>query len=218
MSGFDYKKAQRELYLPGRMPAVVDVPEMTFIMVDGQGDPNTGAAYRRALETLYGLSYTIRMSRLSGNAPDGYFEYVVPPLEGLWTTLDGAPPELPIRDKEALRWTAMIRQPAFVTPEVFDWACAELLKKRPEADAGSARLKRWTEGLCCQIMHMGSYDEEAGSLSRMEAHLESAGFRTDFSDERRHHEIYLSDPRRCAPERLRTVLRLPIRRMDGTVN
>ncbi|NBI62038.1 hypothetical protein D3Z38_02920 [Clostridiales bacterium] len=212
----DYKKEYKDLYAPKTKPALVQVPEMTFIMVDGKGDPNTSQAYKTALELLYGLSYSIKMSKMGENPPAGYFEYVVPPLEGLWETGAGAQDgevfqETGIGDKDQLVWTSMIRQPEFVTEQVFLQAKEQLAAKKPELDVSAARFAVWEEGLCVQAMHKGSYDEEPATIEKIHKFLETSDFVTDFSKERRHHEIYLSDPRRTAPEKLKTVLRFPVR-------
>lgn len=209
---FDVKKALRELYLPPTRPTIVDVPAMTFVMVDGAGDPNDEhGAYARAVRALYALTWTIKMSARAGRAPDGFFEFAVPPLEGLWTfpvdQYDGF--HVP---KGALTWTSMIRLPEFVTPEVLGWARDEVARTKGDVDTSGARLQTWAEGLCVQMMHIGPYDAEPESVARMHAWVESHDFVVDLSEERRHHEIYLGDPRRSAPEKLRTVVRHPIRR------
>ena len=206
----DYKKTQKELYQPKTTPSVVDVPEMTFIAVDGRGDPNTGTEYKDALEVLYGLSYSIKMSKMSGTQPAGYFEYTVPPLEGLWWGENGYFDGTSILDKNKLLWTSLIRQPDFVTPGVFDMAKNILKKKRPELDAGLARLEIFTEGLCAQIMHLGPYDNEPATVEKMERYITEAGYRNDISEKRRHHEIYLSNPQKTAPDKLKTIIRHPI--------
>lgn len=211
----DYKKIEKELYLPKTTPSVIDVPEMTFIMVDGAGDPNTSPDYKAAMELLYGLSYSIKMSKMGGNQPEGYFEYVVPPLEGLWSLDDGGAftgGGESISDKSKFVWTSMIRQPDFVTAEVFEAAKSTLAKKKPELDVSKVRLEKLTEGLCVQVMHLGSYDDEPATIVALERFTTENGFVSDISDARRHHEIYLSDPRKTAPEKLKTVIRHPIRR------
>ena len=205
----DYKKTEKHLYLP-KAPAIVEVPEMVFFAVDGQGDPNTSPAYGEALEILYGLSFTVKMSKMGGEQPEGYFEYVVPPLEGLWWT-EGTAFDVS-GDKNAFCWTSMIRQPDFVTEDVFLWAKEKLAEKKPGLDLSKARFLRWEEGLCAHLLHTGPYDAEAASVSRLEAFIREQGCAQDFSGVRRHHEIYLSDPRRTAPEKLRTVIRHPVRR------
>ncbi|MGB7980163.1 MAG: GyrI-like domain-containing protein [Candidatus Nanopelagicales bacterium] len=209
---FDVKKALKGLYLPSTGPTVVDVPAMTFVMVDGAGNPNDEeGAYARAIQALYSLTYTIKMSARPGQAPEGFFEFVVPPLEGLWAfplaQFDGV--HVP---KDALIWTSMIRLPEFVTPEVLDSARAELARKKRDVDTSRARVETWTEGVCVQVMHIGPYDTEPESVARMHAWAESQDYAVDLSDARRHHEIYLADPRRTAPDKLRTVVRHPIRR------
>lgn len=212
MEKLDYKKEYKELYQPKTKPALVDIPQMLFIAVDGAGDPNTSEEYHRAMEILYGLSFTIKMSKMNGTQPEGYFEYVVPPLEGLWyleeETFDG----LNISDKSKFHWTSMIRQPEFVTEAVFERAKETLQKKKPDLDLSTARLMKMTEGLCVQVMHKGSYDTERESIEKLNAFIAENGFQPDFSPTRLHHEIYLSDPRKCAPEKLRTVIRHPVRK------
>lgn len=200
----DFKKTEKELYQPKTAPSIVDVPEMTYIAVNGKGNPNTSEAYRIAIEILYGLSYSIKMSKMSGSTPDGYFEYVVPPLEGLWWSFDYS-------DKESFCWTAMIRQPEFVTPEVFDTAQTALAKKKAGLDLSIARLEKITEGLCVQALHIGSYDSEPATIAAMEEFATQNGYTIDIGDARRHHEIYLSDPRKVAVDKLKTVIRHPIR-------
>ncbi len=212
-ASYDFKKEYRDLYAPKTEPCVIDVPEMVFIMADGKGNPNTSAAYQNAVGALYGLSYTIKMSKMSGGQPEGYYEYVMPPLEGLWWFENDCPFDvsgnIPI-DKERFCWTAMIRQPEFVSPEVFEWAKSALHRKKPELGAGGARLVRFTEGLCVQCMHIGPYDDEPATVRRMHRFVEENGYRLDFAGARRHHEIYLGDPRKTAPEKLKTVVRHPI--------
>lgn len=209
MEKLDYKKAQRSLYLPGRSPSLIEVPALPFIMVDGAGDPNAeGGAYQQALSLLYALSFTIKMSRLEKEAPAGYFDYVVPPLEGLWRQAGGGPVDY--ARKEDFLWTAMIRQPDFVTPLVFAWACERIASKKG-LDPSPARLEIYHEGLCVQCMHWGPYDEEPATLDRLAAFMAAQGLTPDDSPTRRHHEIYLSDPRRTQPQRLKTVLRLPVK-------
>lgn len=212
MEKLDYKKEYKDLYQPAAKPSLIDVPEMSFFAVDGAGDPNTSPAYAEALEILYGLSFTVKMSKMNGTQPEGYFEYVVPPLEGLWfadgVSFDG----LNVSDKNKFRWASMIRQPEFVTEEVFAGAKEILAKKKPQLDLSKARFMTFTEGLCVQIMHKGSYDSEPESILKLKRFAEENGLSEDFSAERLHHEIYLSDPRKCAPERLRTVIRHPVKK------
>ncbi len=210
---FDYKKEYREFYLPPKKPAIAEVPPMRFVAVRGQGNPNEeGGAYQRALNLLYGLAYTVKMSKMGDHRMEGYFDYVVPPLEGLWwqegtETVD-------LAHKEALCWIAMIRLPEFVTQAEFRWAQEEAARKKG-GDYSAATYFEYEEGTCVQCMHVGSYDAEPATLAAMQAFAGANGWRLDLSDIRRHHEIYLSDPRRCAPERLKTVLRLPVKRAEG---
>lgn len=210
MTAFDFKKDRKDLYPPTTAPAIVDVPEMLFLKADGQGDPNTDKSFQEAMEILYSLSYSIRMNKTE----TGYFEYVVPPVEGFW---DFADPKAyqkngAISDKDKLLWTLVIRQPAFVTAEVFEKAKASLMKKKPKLNSGPARLETMAEGLCVQAMHLGPYDAEPVTVQAMERYQEQRGFRLDFSKTRRHHEIYLSNPMKVAPEQMKTILRLPIKR------
>lgn len=212
MEKLDYKKEYKDLYQPAAKPSLTDVPEMIFIAVDGAGDPNTCPEYKTAMEMLYGLSFTIKMSKMDGSQPEGYFEYVVPPLEGLWyadgVSFDG----MNVADKNKFKWISMIRQPDFVTEQVFETAREKLAKKKPHLDLSKARLMKYTEGLCVQIMHKGAYDDEPRSIEMIKKFAEGNGLTEDFSEGRFHHEIYLSDPRKCAPERLRTVIRHPVSR------
>jgi hypothetical protein len=211
MTAFDYKKEFKDLYQPATKPGIIDVPEMVFIMIDGRGDPNTSVEYAHAVEMLYGLTYTIKMSKMGGNQPAGYFEYVVPPLEGLWEVDDGTftGGGMVIADKNRLRWTSMIRQPEFVTPEVFEWAKPVLKGKKPALDTSVARLVKFAEGLCAQVMHIGPYDDEPATVAALEQFIVASGYKNDIPG-RRHHEIYLSDPRKTAPEKMKTIIRHPI--------
>ena len=206
---YDFKKEYKDLYAPKTAPSVIDVPEMTFIMVDGKGNPNTSAEYKAALEVLYGLSYGIKMSKMGDAQPDGYFDFVVPPLEGLWWSADGGV-ITDISDKDGFCWTSMIRQPDFVTAEAFEKVKSAVSKKKPDLNLSLARLVKYTEGLCAQVLHIGSYDDEPRSTTALDQFIAESGYATDFSDTRRHHEIYLGDPRKTAPEKLKTVIRYPI--------
>jgi hypothetical protein len=208
---YDFKKEYKDLYLPKATPSVIDVPEMTFIMVDGKGNPNTSAGYKAALEVLYGLSYGIKMSKMGDAQPKGYFDFVVPPLEGLWWSADGGV-ITDISDKDCFCWTSMIRQPDFVTESVFEQVKETLAKKKPSLDLSFARLERFTEGVCVQIMHFGSYDDEPATVAVLDKFAADSGYILDFSERRRHHEIYLGDPRKTAPEKLKTIIRHPIAR------
>ena len=210
MEKFDFKKEYKDLYMPKTEPSIVTVPEMKFIAVRGSGDPNTSPEYKQAMEILYGLSFTIKMSKMSGSQPDGYFEYVVPPLEGFWSVDDGIFDGLNITDKSKFHWISVIRQPDFVTESVFEQTRAEAEKKK-KTDMSKAEFITVSEGLCVQSMHIGSYDSEPSTILKMREFAEKNGYSEDLSDTRLHHEIYLSDPRRCAPERLKTVIRHPIK-------
>jgi len=202
----DFKKDQKELYQPKISPSIVEVGEMTFLAVDGVGDPNTSAAYQEAIELLYGLSYTIKM----GNKD--VLEYAVGPLEGFWSLADGAAVDFtkPL-PKDTFVWTAVIRQPDFVDDAVFEEAKIKLAKKKPHLDVTKARLMRLTEGLCVQSLHIGPFDDEPTTIAEMEAFALAQGYTLDLSDERRHHEIYMSDLRKVAPEKLKTIIRHPIK-------
>lgn len=208
----DYKKEYKDLYMPKKKPSIVKVPEMIFISVDGKGDPNTSEEYKEAMEILYGLSYTIKMSKMDGTQPEGYFEYVVPPLEGLWWFEDENYKGGEINNKDEFIWTSLIRLPEFVTEEVFKLAKDKLGKKKPELNLDKAKYLVWEEGLCVQIMHIGSYDNETESIDKLNEYIENEGYITDINNNRKHHEIYLSDPRRCKVENLKTVIRHPIRK------
>jgi len=200
----DFKKEYKDLYQPKTTPTVIDVPEMVFIMVDGAGNPNTSEEYKSAVEILYGLSYAIKMGNKS------ILEYVVPPLEGLWWLNDGS--EEWYKDKGKYCWTAMIRQPEFVTDDVFEAAKTSLAKKKPHLDTSKARLVKFTEGLCVQAMHIGSYDDEPRTNAAIMKFIADNGYVSDISDKRRHHEIYLNDPRKTAQDKLKTVIKCPIKK------
>ena len=210
MAAFDFKKDRKDLYMPSTAPAIVDVPEMLFMMVDGTGNPNDSEAFQGVMAALYGLTYTIRMNK----AEVGYVATVVPPLEGFWDFKD---PKQYIESgdmpgKDAFTWTLAIRQPEFVTPAVFAAAKVKLSKKKPELDLDPVRLERFAEGLCVQALHIGPYDSEPATIKAMERYQEQRGFRLNHSKIRRHHELYLSNPQTTAPEKLKTIIRLPIRR------
>ena len=207
MATFDFKKEYKELYLPKTKPMIINVPSMQFIMINGKGDPNVSPLYKEAVEILYGLSYTIKMNK---NRPEGYFEYVVPPLEGLWWFENNFFDGIVIGRKHEFSWIMMIRQPDFVTPEVFEMAKQILSRKKPKLDVSKARFENFTEGLCGQIMHIGSYDEEAPTVQVLEEFINSEGYLTKMEGMRQHHEIYIGDPRKTAPEKLKTVIRHPI--------
>ncbi len=206
---FDYKKEYKEFYLPPRKPGIVTVPEMHFIAVNGKGDPNEPEGeYKAALGMLYAIAFTIKMSYKGSHKIEGYFPYVVPPLEGLWRQGDGG--MIDYAHKENFEWTSMIRLPEFVTREEFDWAIREATEKKKQ-DFSKVQFFFYDEGICVQCMHIGSYDEEPETIRLMQEYVKEQGYEEDFSDSRLHHEIYLSDPRRAAPEKLRTVVRHPVK-------
>ncbi len=208
---FDFKRAYKQLYQPGREPALVYVPGMNYVAVEGRGDPNDPAGeYARALAVLYAVSYTIKMSKTGTRRIDGYFDYVVPPLEGFWWQ-DGAA-GVDYSRKADFRWVSAIRLPDFVKQADFDWAVGKASRKKG-LDCSGAKLMTVEEGLCAQVMHMGLYDDEPATIKRLHDFIEKSGCAEDFTPARRHHEIYLSDPRRTAPEKLKTVIRLPVRRV-----
>jgi hypothetical protein len=209
---FDFKKEYREFYLPPRMPGIVTVPAMNFLAVRGQGDPNQeGGPYKKAVGLLYSVAFTIKMSKLGGQTPEGYFDYVMPPLEGLWWQ-EGVR-GVDYSRKADFRWIALIRLPEFVTGEVLAWAVREASAKK-KMDFTPVEFFSWEEGQCVQSMHIGPYDEEPATVSAMEQYAREQGYEADFGPTRLHHEIYLSDVRRCAPEKLKTVIRQPVRRAD----
>ena len=210
MPTFDFKKEYREFNLPKDVPELVSVPGARFIAVRGAGDPNEeGGAYKAAIGVLYAVAYTIKMSRLGDRRIDGYFDYVVPPLEGFWQQdgIDG----VDYARKALFRWVSVIRLPDFVTRADFDWAVAEAARKK-KLDCSGAELLSLEEGLCVQCMHIGPYDSEPATVARMDAFLAEEGYENDFSGGRLHHEIYLSDARKTAPDRLKTVIRHPVRK------
>lgn len=205
---FDYKKEYKEYYLPPKKPGVVEVPEMAFLAVRGHGDPNEeGGAYKDALEMLYGVAYTIKMSKKGDHRIEGYFDFVVPPLEGFWWQ-DGVL-GVDYARKEDFNWISAIRVPDFVTRSEFEWAVEEATAKK-ERDFSQVELLTIEEGLCVQCLHVGPYDDEPATVEAMRAFAEESGYAEDFSDERLHHEIYLNDARRTAPEKLKTVIRHPV--------
>ena len=208
---FDYKKEYKEFYLPPKVPGIAEIPTMNYVAVRGKGNPNDpDGEYKRAMSLLYGISFTIKMSYKGSHRIEGYFPYVVPPLEGLWRQ-DGIT-GIDYSHKDSFQWISMIRLPEFVTKEEFDWAVQEAEEKK-QTDFSRTEFFTYNEGLCVQCMHIGSYDDEPATLRKMEAFLSENGYQPDFSGERLHHEIYLSDPRRTAPERLKTVIRQPIKRI-----
>ncbi len=207
---FDFKKEQKRLYLPPKTPEIVTVPPMNFIAVDGRGDPNEeGGEYKRALEVLYAVSYTLKMSYKTDYKIPGFYEYVVPPLEGFW--VHPGVKGFDYSDKSSLLWTSARRLPDFVRQEDFAWAVSAA-EKKTKLDCSQAYLLALDEGLCVQMLHLGSYDSEPESVARMDAYIDENGYENDMAGDRRHHEIYLSDPRKTSPEKWRTIIRHPIRR------
>ena len=207
---FDFKKEYKEFYMPKGKPEIVTVPAMNYIAVRGCGNPNEeGGDYKKSIELLYGIAYTIKMSKKGDHKIDGYFDYVVPPLEGFWWQegVDG----IDYSHKENFRWISVIRLPDFVTRSDFEWATEEATRKK-KMDFSKVEFLTVEEGLCVQCMHTGSYDDEPATVSMMHEFIESQGYALDITDKRLHHEIYLSDPRKVAPEKLKTVIRLPIRK------
>ncbi|MBR1404659.1 MAG: GyrI-like domain-containing protein [Treponema sp.] len=205
---FDFKKEYKELYLPPSTPHIVSVPKMNYVAVRGKGNPNEeGGAYQNALSVLYSLSYTLKMSYKTDYKIDGFFEYVVPPLEGFWSQ-DGTD-GVDYSHKENFNWISAIRLPDFVGKDDFDWAVKSASEKK-KIDFSCAEFLTLEEGLCVQIMHHGSFDDEPKSVALMDAFLARNGYASDISENRLHHEIYLSDPRKTAAENLRTVIRHPI--------
>lgn len=206
---FDYKKEYKKFYLPPKKPGLIEVPEMNYIAVRGKGNPNEPEGeYKAAMQLLYGIAFTIKMSYKGGKEIEGYFPYVVPPLEGLWRQqgVEG----IDYAHKEKFEWISMIRLPEFVTKEVFDWAVMEASEKK-KSDFSKAEFLTYREGLCVQCMHIGSYDAEPATIEQMDAYMKEQGYEPDFAGKRFHHEIYLSDPRRTKEERLRTVIRQPVK-------
>jgi hypothetical protein len=206
----DYKKEYKDLYLPKTAPAIIEIPEIIFVAVDGKGNPNDpDGEYKSALEILYGIQYTIKMSKKGPSVPNGYFDYVVPPLEGLWWTPDN---KFDLKNKSAFNWVSMIRLPEYVNKDIFKRACEEASKKK-KIDTGKAYLLKFNEGLCVQCMHTGAYDNESKTLGLIDEYINGNNLIKDLTDKRRHHEIYVSDPRKTEPEKIKTVLRIPVRKI-----
>ena len=207
---FDFKKEYRALYAPKSRPELVTVPAANYIAVRGKGDPNEAdGAYQRAIGVLYAVAYTLKMSGRNGRVIEGFFDYVVPPLEGFWRQdgVDG----VDYADKGGFYWTSVIRLPEFVTWEDFAWA-VETAAKKKKLDCSCAEFLTIEEGLCVQMLHVGSYDDEPATVAAMDAFLQENGYVNDFGETRLHHEIYLSDPRKTPPEKCRTVIRHPVKK------
>ena len=208
---FDYKKEYKEFYLPPTKPGIVTVPPMNYVAVRGKGNPNEEEGeYKKSIELLYGIAYTIKMSKKGDHKIEGYFDYVVPPLEGFWwqDDVDG----IDYSHKENFQWISVIRLPDFVTKADFDWAVVEASRKK-KMDFSKVEFLEIEEGLCVQCMHSGSYDDEPATVAAMDKFIADNGYENDISDTRRHHEIYLSDARKVAPEKLKTVIRHPIKKI-----
>jgi hypothetical protein len=207
---FDYKKEYKEFYMPKNKPAVVDIPTMNYLAVRGQGDPNAeDGEYKQSIELLYGIAYTIKMSKKGDHQIDGYFDFVVPPLEGFWWQ-EGVQ-GVDYAYKEDFIFISLIRLPDFVSKVDFDWAIIEATRKK-KRDFSKLEFFTYAEGLCVQSMHLGPYDNELVTVSAMHAFIADQGYELDISDTRYHHEIYLSDVRKVTPEKLKTVVRHPIKK------
>ena len=205
---FDFKKEYRDFYLPAATPTIVTVPIMNFVAVRGKGNPNEeGGAYKQALEQLYGIAYTLKMSYKSDYRIEGFFEYVVPPLEGLWWAEKG---EINYADKDGFSFISMIRLPGFVSEKDVQWAILEATRKK-KMDFSQVEFFPYDEGLCVQCLHIGSYDDEPATIEAMEEYAQSQGYQNAIDNVRRHHDIYLGDPRKTAADNLKTVIRFPIR-------
>lgn len=210
---FDSRKEYKELYMPKNRPEIVTVPKANYIAVRGKGNPNEeGGAYQQAVSVLYAVAYTLRMSHKTDHRIEGFFEYVVPPLEGFWWQ-DGVD-EIDYSDKSTFNWISVIRFPDFVTPEDVDWA-AKTASKKKHLDCSRAEYLSIDEGLCVQIMHTGPFDDEPATVDMMNEFLLHNGYGNDFSCSRLHHEIYLSDARKVVPEKWKTVIRHPIKRREA---
>jgi len=208
---FDFKKVYKEFYMPKSKPQIVNVPKANYIAVRGKGNPNEeGGVYQRAIGVLYAVAYTLKMSDKMDHKIEGFFEYVVPPLEGFWWQ-DNVK-YVNYSNKNAFNWISVIRLPDFVAKEDFDWA-VETASKKKKMDCSSAKFFELEEGLCVQIMHTGSYDDEPTTVALMDAYIQENGYENDINEERLHHEIYLSDARKVASEKLKTVIRHPIRKV-----
>lgn len=209
---FDYKKEYQEFYLPKSEPSIVTIPKMNYIAVRGIGDPNeVGGEYQGAMSLLYGIAFTIKMSYKGSHMIDGYFEYVVPPLEGFWWQ-EGRE-DIDYAHKDTMHWISVIRLPDFVKKEDFDWAIHEATRKK-KCDFSKVEFFTYEEGTCVQCMHIGSYDEEPQTVSKMNEYACEQGYEIDITDTRLHHEIYLSDPRKCEVTKLKTVIRHPIKQTN----
>ena len=207
---FDFKKEYKEFYMSKSVPEIVTVPKANYIAVRGMGDPNQeGGAYQSAVSILYAVAYTLKMSYKTDYRIEGFFEYVVPPLEGFWWQegVDG----IDYGDKSTFHWISVIRLPEFVTKKDFDWAVEEAARKK-KLDCSLAEFLTIEEGLCVQIMHIGPFDNEPSTVALMDQYIAENGYANDMNENRLHHEIYLSDARKAAPEKWKTIIRHPIRK------
>ena len=210
---FDFKKEYKEFYLPKKKPEIVTIPKMNYIAVKGCGDPNKeDGEYKNSISILYALAFTIKMSKLTDYRIEGYFDYVVPPLEGFWWQQGVT--QIDYSRKDAFQWISVIRLPDFVSEKDFNWA-KQQVKTKKGIDCSNAKFLTIEEGLCVQIMHIGSYDDEPDTITLMDKFIKENGYINDFSNTRMHHEIYLSDARRVSTEKLKTVIRHPIRKKDN---
>ncbi|HIS68256.1 MAG TPA: GyrI-like domain-containing protein [Candidatus Gallacutalibacter stercoravium] len=208
---FDYKKEYKEFYMPPKKPSIVTVPPINYIAVRGKGNPNDeNGEYKNAIGLLYGIAFTLKMSYKGPHKIDGYFAYVVPPLEGFWWQ-DGTQ-TIDYAHKENFNFISLIRLPDFVTPSDFNWAVAEATRKK-KTDYAKVEFFAYEEGECVQCMHIGSYDDEPATIAAMHRYAEQNGYALDITAARYHHEIYLSDPRKCDVNKLRTVIRHPIKKI-----
>ncbi len=211
---FDYKKEYKEFYMPKNKPSIVTIPQMNYIAVRGKGDPNIeNGEYKASIGLLYTIAFTIKMSYKGNYKIDGYFEYVVPPLEGFWWQ-DGNYHGIDYNSKDKFNFISVIRLPDFVTKKDFDWAIQEATKKKNQ-DFSKVEFLGYDEGTCVQCMHIGSYDNEPATINLMHEYINENGYELDITDTRFHHEIYLSDPRKCEVNRLKTVIRHPIKKERG---
>ena len=211
---FDFKKEYKEYYMPKNKPQIIEIPPMNYIAVRGQGDPNDeNGEYKQAIGILYAVAYTLKMSYKTDYKIDGFFEYVVPPLEGFWWSDNGE--SFDYADKSQLRWISVIRLPDFITNKDFQWA-VETASKKKKLDFSSAEFLTFNEGLCVQIMHNGSYDDEPATVEIMDKYIAENGYMNDISNERLHHEIYLSDPRKTPPEKCTLNTKTPPKKCIAT--
>ena len=210
---FDFKKEFKEYYRPKNKPEIINVPSFNFIAIRGKGNPNEeNGSYRQAIQVLYAVAYTLKMSYKTDYQIKGFYQFVVPPLEGFWWQENVE--NVDYLHKENFNWISVIRLPDFITKKDFDWAVDTATKKK-KLDCSSAEFLTIEEGLCVQIMHIGSFDNEPATVAVMDKFLNENGYINDISDTRLHHEIYMSDARKVAPEKWKTVIRHPIRKRNN---